>query len=53
MDEEQKKKCVPAEVVVLLILLMIEGVLAGLSLDLQQNLWLGKEASVWEFTHAR
>ncbi len=21
--------------------------------DLQQNLWLGKEASVWEFTHAR
>ncbi len=53
MDEEQKKKCVLAEVVVLLILLMIEGVLVGVSLDLQQNLWLGKEASVWEFTHAR
>ena len=35
MDEEQKKKCVPAEVVVLLILLMIEGVLAGVSLVFQ------------------
>lgn len=53
MDEEQKKKCVLAEVVVLLILLMIEGVLVGVSLDLQQNLWLGKEASVWEFMKER